>query len=285
MFGDGWDEGVERTRGGVGSSNTRITMVFPDKDAAMTDSERKFISSLDRYGFVDTPTRSRSEGRLALVPAAPFSKVPALKAKNSGSRSAGSASGGNHTGASMHSPSGPQPPSPTVPGETREVSPSARRKEEDRVAKWLKMMSVAQRDAGRNILSWRWSTTGDGAKHPSRIYKGVPDRWRMAAWWTLAEDRAAKAKSGMPSAATLEADYTARRDGPSESDVQIDLDVPRTISGHALFRTRFGHGQRALFHVLHSFSQACEMCGYCQGMGSIAATLLCYYEPEVSAGF
>lgn len=39
--------------------------------------------------------------------------------------------------------------------------------------------------------------------------------------------------------------------------------------------------QRSLFHVLHSFSLICETCGYCQGMGPIAATLLCYLEPEV----
>ena len=38
--------------------------------------------------------------------------------------------------------------------------------------------------------------------------------------------------------------------------------------------------QRSLFHVLHSLSLRCETCGYCQGMGPIAATLLCYFEPE-----
>lgn len=38
--------------------------------------------------------------------------------------------------------------------------------------------------------------------------------------------------------------------------------------------------QRSLFHVLHCFSLRCETCGYVQGMGPIAATLLCYFEPE-----
>jgi len=65
--------------------------------------------------------------------------------------------------------------------------------------------------------------------------------------------------------------------------VQIDLDVPRTISGHTLFVTRYGAGQRSLFHVLHCFSLLCDSCGYCQGMGPIAATLLCYFDPEVSS--
>lgn len=47
-----------------------------------------------------------------------------------------------------------------------------------------------------------------------------------------------------------------------------------------MFRTRYGLGQRSLFHVLHAFSLRCADCGYVQGMGPIAATLLCYYEPE-----
>lgn len=38
--------------------------------------------------------------------------------------------------------------------------------------------------------------------------------------------------------------------------------------------------QRSLFHVLHCLSLHCEQCGYCQGMGPIAATLLCYFAPE-----
>lgn len=69
-------------------------------------------------------------------------------------------------------------------------------------------------------------------------------------------------------------------DKPSPFDIQIDLDVPRTISGHITFRTRYGSGQRALFRVLHAFSLRCAECGYVQGMGPIAATLLLYFEPE-----
>lgn len=41
------------------------------------------------------------------------------------------------------------------------------------------------------------------------------------------------------------------------------------------------HRQRSMFHVLHSFSLHCSICGYCQGMGPLAATLLCYLDPEV----
>jgi len=31
-------------------------------------------------------------------------------------------------------------------------------------------------------------------------------------------------------------------DVSSSYDIQIDLDVPRTISGHVMFRTRYGMG-------------------------------------------
>lgn len=88
---------------------------------------------------------------------------------------------------------------------------------------------------------------------------------------------------GTPSLEQLKREYEHYLELPSAQDVQIDLDVPRTISGHVLFHTRYGQGQRALFHVLHAFGLRSEnVGGYCQGMGPIAATLLCYFEPEVS---
>lgn len=40
--------------------------------------------------------------------------------------------------------------------------------------------------------------------------------------------------------------------------------------------------QRSLFHVLHSFSLRCGTCGYVQGMGPIAATLLSYMAPSLA---
>ena len=47
-----------------------------------------------------------------------------------------------------------------------------------------------------------------------------------------------------------------------------------------LLKIRTTRSQRSLFHVLHCFSLHCPTCGYVQGMGPIAATLLCYFEPE-----
>lgn len=53
----------------------------------------------------------------------------------------------------------------------------------------------------------------------------------------------------------------------------------RTNGNFSLYR------QRSLFHSLHVFSLKCDDCQYCQGMGSIAANLLCYYSAEVRLSY
>lgn len=106
-------------------------------------------------------------------------------------------------------------------------------------------------------------------KLASRAYKGIPESRRARAWAAMAARRGIQPLSPAACAAT-----------PSPHDVQIDLDVPRTMPGHAFFHTRYGTGQRALFSVLHAASLQCAECGYCQGMGAAAATLLLYLAPD-----
>lgn len=52
----------------------------------------------------------------------------------------------------------------------------------------------------------------------------------------------AYAKSGYGEVVRLGERYRLDIEKPSSYDIQIDLDVPRTISGHVLFRTRYGLG-------------------------------------------
>ena len=199
-------------------------------------------------------------------------------------------------------------------------------KEVDRIEKWRDMLQPKQRDHGSNIRLWRLKRSYNQHILARRLVKGVPDRWRAAAWEsmmlqnidnqgmfprpyynsnasvssdkmsiksgykapstrsieTIGEDtEEGSSNSGHSSKSimeTLSRQYFDRQNEPSSYDIQIDLDVPRTISGHFLFHNRYGLGQRNLFHVLHAFSL--QPNGYCQGMGPIAATLLCYYEPE-----
>jgi len=48
VHGDGWEAGVERTRGGPSNASKRSTVNEPDRDREVGEKERKFLASLDR---------------------------------------------------------------------------------------------------------------------------------------------------------------------------------------------------------------------------------------------
>lgn len=252
--GDGFVEGIERTRARVGESRASQLNAEnavgdgSEKSQDLTSDQIHLLSSVDRYGFFDAPAHER----LVLLPAKPLQKRLSPSGK----------------GAPNAHPSPPQLESlpPTAPPI----------KEDSRTAKWTRMLVPDRRDQGGNVQIW---TVKPSKEHKlrSRVYKGIPDRWRSAAWELLMGRFARVTSADMEQ---LGRDYREGLEKPSSYDIQIDLDVPRTISGHIMFRTRYGQGQRSLFHVLHSFSLRCPVCGYVQGMGPIAATLLCYFEPE-----
>lgn len=111
-------------------------------------------------------------------------------------------------------------------------------KEVERIDKWFSEMLVpAERDQGENITGWRFAA-GSDAKLRRRIAKGIPDRWRAGAWQALL--RRKQGSQSLPKAS--ERHYREAILQPSSHDVQIDLDVPRTISGHLYFHTRYGLG-------------------------------------------
>lgn len=119
-------------------------------------------------------------------------------------------------------------------------------------------------------------------KHPKlveRTWKGIPDRWRSAAWYSFLATSARNANSADTDQG-LFANYHQLQDESSPDDFQIDLDVPRTINKHIMFRRRYRGGQRLLFRVLHAMSLHFPETGYVQGMAALAASLLCYYDEE-----
>ncbi|KAG1868261.1 rab-GTPase-TBC domain-containing protein [Suillus subalutaceus] len=252
--GDGYEEGVERTRARIRASRgselrAEAALAGPsEKSRDLEAEELNVLSSLDRYGFFIVP----SHDRLVLLPSGPLLKR--LTSVRAGSKSAPS-----------HAVSVSSLPAASSP-----------LKEQMRVAKWDRMLEVLSRDDGGNVESWGVKAS-KAHKLRQRVYKGIPDRWRRAAWEVLMNRFS---KSGRKAIEELGNHYLQGLEKPSSYDIQIDLDVPRTISGHVMFHTRYGLGQRSLFHVLHSFSLQCHQCGYVQGMGPIAATLLCYFEPE-----
>lgn len=111
-------------------------------------------------------------------------------------------------------------------------------KEATRIAKWTRMLVPQKREQGGNVESWRIKPSKE-SKFRGRIYKGIPDRWRRAAWDLL---MSRYSRIGPQTIEKLGKNYRDGLDKPSVYDIQIDLDVPRTISGHIMFRTRYGAG-------------------------------------------
>ncbi|KAF9072722.1 rab-GTPase-TBC domain-containing protein [Rhodocollybia butyracea] len=255
--GDGYEEGVERTRARIGDS--RASQLHAEaalgdgteKSKELDPKEAQLLAAVDRYGFFSSP----SHDRLMLLPSTPL--LRRLVSTSAGPKSSPT------TGTPLKSL---PPPQPLL-------------KESSRIAKWERMLRPRKPDPG-GILVWNIRPAKEG-KLSERTYKGIPDRWRNAAWeLLLSRFTATHSSQGTMTLAQLAEDYRDVLEKPSSYDIQIDLDVPRTISGHVMFKTRYGAGQRSLFHVLHCFSLRCEKCGYVQGMGPIAATLLCYFTPE-----
>ncbi|CAN8103696.1 unnamed protein product [Discula destructiva] len=112
-----------------------------------------------------------------------------------------------------------------------------------------------------------------------RTWKGIPDRWRSAAWYSFLATSARNANSAETDQGLI-ASFHRLQDESSADDLQIDLDVPRTINKHIMFRRRYRGGQRLLFRVLHAMSLHFPQIGYVQGMAALAASLLCYYDEE-----
>lgn len=174
-----------------------------------------------RYGFFVVP----SHDRLVLLPTPTLSK-PLTRI----------------TSAVTNGP--PSPPHlPSLPN----LSPSL--KENSRIAKWGRMLEPETRDEGGNIDTWRVNPAKE-RKLRKRIYKGIPDRWRIATWELLVRRYAGANKRDD---ARLKTDYREALENPSTYDVQIDLDVPRTINGHILFRTRYGLGYVPSLHENQSY--------------------------------
>jgi hypothetical protein len=154
---------------------------------------------------------------------------------------------------------------------------AARKKEWRREEKWTKMAKPTKNSRVGGGMSFEFDT--QSSKLIERTWKGIPDRWRSTAWYAFLET-SAKKRSDSPTEEALIDAYHEYQIVSSPDDVQIDIDVPRTITSHIMFRRRYRGGQRLLFRVLHSMSLYFPDTGYVQGMAALAATLLAYYDEE-----
>jgi hypothetical protein len=152
-----------------------------------------------------------------------------------------------------------------------------RRREVLREEKWRKMARLMPEGLRGGGMNFEFDVTDP--KLVARTWKGVPDKWRATAWHAFLS-ASAKRRGGCQSDEELIEIFHELQEESSADDVQIDVDVPRTISMHIMFRRRYRGGQRLLFRVLHAISVHFPSTGYVQGMASLAATLLCYYDEE-----
>ncbi|CEP09629.1 hypothetical protein [Parasitella parasitica] len=143
-------------------------------------------------------------------------------------------------------------------------------KEVERAKKWADMSTTVKIDQ-ENAYKFIFNL-----KFRKRVYKGIPDCWRREAWYYLATEQLENATKDHK----LRATYQELLLKENTHERQIDLDIPRTLRDHIMFRQRYGSGQRALFNVLRAFANYDEEVGYCQGMTNIVATILMYCEEE-----
>ncbi|PWY80292.1 TBC domain protein [Aspergillus sclerotioniger CBS 115572] len=170
------------------------------------------------------------------------------------------------------------PTGPVTPGEKQDAAAAraARKKEWEREDKWTKMARPIRSPDGGG-MTFEFDTTS--SKLIERTWKGIPDRWRATAWYAFLK-ASARLHSNSPSEEELIEAFNEYQLISSPDDVQIDIDVPRTITSHIMFRRRYRGGQRLLFRVLHAMSLYFPDTGYVQGMAALAATLLAYYDEE-----
>ena len=163
--------------------------------------------------------------------------------------------------------------------EDNKAADDLKRKEWEREEKWRKMAKVVKtkRDGGGMVFEFDVNSP----KVIERTWKGIPDRWRATAWHAFLS-QSAKKRPGSPPDAELIAAFQKLVSMSSPDDVQIDIDVPRTINSHIMFRRRYRGGQRLLFRVLHCMSIYFPDTGYVQGMAALAATFLCYFDEEMT---
>ncbi|CAO3628570.1 unnamed protein product [Cunninghamella echinulata] len=150
----------------------------------------------------------------------------------------------------------------------KEPTDREKEKEVERATKWANMTKPTLIN-GTHDFEFSY-------KFIKRVYKGIPDSWRRDAWYYLCTDHLIKTQKDD----TLKNTFETLLSQPTTNERQIDLDIPRTMHSHIMFRQRYGPGQCYLFNVLRAFANYDTEVGYCQGMASIVAVLLMYFEEE-----
>lgn len=131
-----------------------------------------------------------------------------------------------------------------------------------REKKWLAMLK-------------HWDKISTQEKIKRRIYKGIPNKFRLDAWTHLLRiDEKIRQNTGVyKEMLKLAREY-------STETRQIDYDVNRQFREHINYYERYSPKQKSLFNVLIAYSVYNMELGYCQGMAGITGILLLYMDEE-----
>lgn len=143
------------------------------------------------------------------------------------------------------------------------------RKEARRAIKWVDMLKTLEQIAERR--DWHKAHR----KFEGRLVKGIPECLRMKMWALFVGVPPVLSSSPTPAYRELYLKI-------SGFERQIDLDIERTLRDHILFKARFSSAQVSLFKILVAYSNHDPEVGYCQGMSTVAAFLLLYFEEEMA---
>ena len=135
------------------------------------------------------------------------------------------------------------PPGLAQVAEQREggrMARSMKAKEIQRDEKWRAMAKVVKTGTERRGGMLFEFDTKD-PKLVTRTWKGIPDRWRATAWYSFLAESAKKKQDSPSEDELIECFYELQAESSAE-DVQIDVDVPRTINRHIMFRRRYRGG-------------------------------------------
>ena len=133
--------------------------------------------------------------------------------------------------------------------------------EEKRIDKWGEMLVAARKDRGGNTQDWTvpagwWDgrAGGGGGKYRKlqrRVFKGVPDRWRRAAWGLMME-RMAEEVSGRERVQSLEAlqdEYRVRLRLSAVAGLELTHSLKTGVHLDAVERGRADRPRRAAHHL------------------------------------
>lgn len=145
-------------------------------------------------------------------------------------------------------------------------------KEASRALKWISMLKHLEPEA--NVNSWPQKHR----KFVPRLIKGIPDCLRMRVWAQLLNVKGIYREGQGQLKLDESKPFPSLYLKVSGFERQIDLDIERTLRDHVLFKIRYSQAQISLFKILVAYSNLDPEVGYCQGMSTIAAFLLLYFD-------